>query len=493
MGVPGYFSYARKICPHAVKSADDNDIPKFKVLYVDFNSLIHNSVPRTDEDVSYQTVVENSVKLLIDVAAEVDAPLVHVRTDGVPPLAKICQQRTRRFLAAKRNQFLSNNSKRFDRNCITPGTEFMRYLDGMVPVLLSRSEDGRKYTYSGSDEDGEGEQKIMKEIRSSSQSGDVCIYGLDADLILLCTCLKAQGFSPPWLCREHHETGRMNFVNSDMMSRHVSGGKLWNHVICSFLCGNDFLPALSCLDVGKDLATMRNICHRNGLSLVSEDGASINWPHLATLLEIVSDNEDYDFKKADDEYWACNPKGELSREDEWDMYPVLNKNEAHRVIRPGLPDWRTRYYISIFGIRNASGINRITGEFIRGIQWTFNYYKGDYEPGITPPAWYYPYSYGPTSFDLSNYVKDCDGVPPPAVLTALDTTPISENELIMYVTPRASEGILHMDTNTKRTPEWLFPVDGRITTYLHKKIWHCKADIPHSHPSEVSVISMGVS
>lgn len=305
MGVPGYFSYARRVCKTAVKRASDSSVPRFDALYVDFNCLVHNAVTpsATTED-----VVRGAIRLLGDVAAEVGAPDVIVCADGVCPEAKMAQQRNRRFMAVKRDVAVGASGG-FDRNKITPGTAFMRTLDRTVGEELRRNPPGgREYAYSGSDVPGEGEQKIMEDIRKrKDEDRRVCIYGLDADLVLLCGCLKAQGIRSPWLCREELSDGSLTFVDTDMLVQHVSGSQEWNHVICSFLCGNDFLPPLSCLDVTKDLHRMREICHRNSLSLVRDGGTSVNWRDVGVLLEALAETEDSDFRRADAEHWAASP------------------------------------------------------------------------------------------------------------------------------------------------------------------------------------------
>jgi 5'-3' exoribonuclease 1 len=62
--------------------------------------------------------------------------LLFIAVDGVAPRAKLNQQRSRRFRAARdRKEAMENAGKTgdnsgdvFDSNCITPGTEFMYHL-----------------------------------------------------------------------------------------------------------------------------------------------------------------------------------------------------------------------------------------------------------------------------------------------------------------------------------------------------------------------------
>lgn len=127
---------------------------------------------------------------------------------GVAPRAKINQQRSRRFRTAqeasklvkealKRGEVLPKEEA-FDTNCITPGTEFMAQLSAhliyFVNLQISKDENWRKckVILSGPEVPGEGEHKIMEYIRSvrSETTGynhntRHCLYGLDADLIML--------------------------------------------------------------------------------------------------------------------------------------------------------------------------------------------------------------------------------------------------------------------------------------------------------------------
>lgn len=127
--------------------------------------------------------------------------------DGVAPRAKMNQQRGRRFRSAKeaednirkaieKGQILPKE-ERFDSNCITPGTPFMVRLHEQLKFFVNYkiSTDlawqGLKIYLSGHETPGEGEHKIMEFIRSEKIRPDYdpntrhCLYGLDADLIML--------------------------------------------------------------------------------------------------------------------------------------------------------------------------------------------------------------------------------------------------------------------------------------------------------------------
>jgi len=90
-----------------------------------------------------------------------------------------------------------DESKLFDSNCITPGTEFMEMLNKHLRwfIRMKMKEDpiwrGLEIIFSGHDVPGEGEHKIMQHIRMCRARPDYlpnqrhCMYGQDADLIML--------------------------------------------------------------------------------------------------------------------------------------------------------------------------------------------------------------------------------------------------------------------------------------------------------------------
>lgn len=133
--------------------------------------------------------------------------LLFLAIDGVAPRAKMNQQRSRRFRTAREAENLRQialergdklpEEEAFDSNCITPGTIFMKKLTAQLRYFIAKkvSEDAGwrdiQVVLSGPDVPGEGEHKIMEYIRLSKAQPDYdpnvrhCLYGLDADLIML--------------------------------------------------------------------------------------------------------------------------------------------------------------------------------------------------------------------------------------------------------------------------------------------------------------------
>jgi len=211
MGIPKFFRWLSERYPIINQDVTtDAAMPEFDNLYLDMNGIIHpcthsddGSVVRMTQEQMFLAVGNFVDKLMAIVKPQ---QLLFLAVDGCAPRAKMNQQRQRRFRAAKElSQALMEAKQRgeeipaqpFDSNCITPGTEFMAALTEFLYYYIRRKmkEDVNwrrpKIILSGAEMPGEGEHKIMEYIRRvKSQPGydpnlRHCIYGNDADLIML--------------------------------------------------------------------------------------------------------------------------------------------------------------------------------------------------------------------------------------------------------------------------------------------------------------------
>lgn len=191
---------------------EENKVPEIDRLYLDMNGIIHNCSHPNDEDAHFR-MSETDIFLAIFSYIEhiflkiKPKELFFLAVDGVAPRAKMNQQRSRRFRTAKEARDLKNRAiargeelpeeEAFDSNCITPGTPFMARLSAQLKWFINKkvTEDaawqGPEIILSGHDVPGEGEHKVMEYIRlAKAQPGynpnvRHCLYGLDADLIML--------------------------------------------------------------------------------------------------------------------------------------------------------------------------------------------------------------------------------------------------------------------------------------------------------------------
>ena len=206
MGIPSYFSHIVKEYRHIIK--DMRSLRQINNFYLDSNSLIYDAVknnPTYDKTKhkEYENELMNMVCAKIDFYVDTLQPRdrVFIAFDGVAPVAKLSQQRDRRYKSWYTSQIQRDlegaaYKDTWNTSAITPGTEFMKNLNTYVTEYYEKKNKtpisivAPKYIVSSSMESGEGEHKIFEYIRKhpeyhNSPDTTTLIYGLDADLIML--------------------------------------------------------------------------------------------------------------------------------------------------------------------------------------------------------------------------------------------------------------------------------------------------------------------
>ena len=233
MGIPFYFASLLKShrgITRPIKQRLDVD-----VLGVDFNCLIHRYLK---EDNPIQSVVDAFDHIVTEICRPKH---LLIAMDGVVPYAKIVQQRYRRMRVPE------NPSPVFDRNQISPGTPYMKDLEKALAERFPYA------VISGTLEEGEGEHKLFHMIRKlpESERQNVSIYGLDADLILI--CLQHMNVSSTMsLVRESGEFNDPKLETAEFSSLSIQALQnelpihIDQYIALSILCfGNDFMPNLA--------------------------------------------------------------------------------------------------------------------------------------------------------------------------------------------------------------------------------------------------------
>ena len=192
MGIPSYFTYIIKNHTNIVHKFGGKD--KVDILLIDSNSIIYDCMRNINyedykTDLLFEKGLINMVYLKLQGYIKIISPRekIYIAFDGVAPVAKMEQQRTRRYksylLTEIKNRLDNKSSKTWDKCAITPGTKFMKKLGTMLNTKFKRS---KKVILSTSDEAGEGEHKMFEFLRCNNMRDKrVVIYGLDADLIML--------------------------------------------------------------------------------------------------------------------------------------------------------------------------------------------------------------------------------------------------------------------------------------------------------------------
>ncbi|KAM3932203.1 5'-3' exoribonuclease 1 isoform 2-T2 [Leptodactylus fuscus] len=327
MGVPKFYRWISERYPCLSEVVKEHQIPEFDNLYLDMNGIIHQCSHPNDDDVHFR-ITEDKIFADIFHYLEVLFRIIKPRkvffmaVDGVAPRAKMNQQRGRRFRSAKeaeekikkaveKGEVLPTEA-RFDSNCITPGTEFMarlhEHLKYFVNMKIStdKSWQGVAIYLSGHETPGEGEHKIMEFIRSEKTRPDHdsntrhCLYGLDADLIMLGLTSHEVHFS---LLREEVRFGgkknqkrvsapeetTFHLLHLSLMREYIDyefsslrekisfeydiERIIDDWILMGFLVGNDFIPHLPHLHINHDALPL---LYRTYMSVLPELGGYIN-------------------------------------------------------------------------------------------------------------------------------------------------------------------------------------------------------------------------
>ena len=177
MGIPVYFKTL--ITDYQDTILHKSKLNDIQAVFFDLNCLIHPCCRgKTDETEMIETIV-SEIQRLIDYVNPSD--LIYIAIDGIAPKGKIKQQRMRLFKKAIETKYSDEQS--WDTNAISPGTFFMKRLNNVLKEFIKKNP--KNIMLSDSDERGEGEHKILRYIRNNKFTENICIYGLDADLIML--------------------------------------------------------------------------------------------------------------------------------------------------------------------------------------------------------------------------------------------------------------------------------------------------------------------
>lgn len=442
MGIRRFYSWYKNkfedcLLPHPATQID--------VLAVDMNGLFHASLQtlRPYENASinlFRTVCGRleSIRKAID-----PQKMLIISVDGVAGLAKMNQQRQRRF----RSQSVPSQHI-YNSNIFTPGTQLMdlmtKHLDWYIRMMMTSSPDWKKLVVIFSNEKvpGEGEHKIFQYVRAWIPLTDkVCIYGMDADLCMRSILLSHHHV---FIARQYFDHGieyLMMHAFRDRLLQHLS----WKDgssaafvprlalLDFQFLCcllGNDFLPALPSLNV--DFATIENILDvyrvigsKHG-HLLHENRHQIQWNQSAMVLFFQSLHaKEMDMLVA-----------QYSSSASFFPDPLVLQNLCRagddRPARINMIQLHMDYY----RVKQRHSPHATAKLFLDGMFWVVNYYAS----GMPDWEWYYPFHYAPFVSDILDVLRHDDDpyqmpvfqlhAPLPALLQLVLLLPPSDRNLL---------------------------------------------------------------
>jgi 5'-3' exonuclease len=486
MGIPSYFRGILQKYPGCLMKTMPG---RPAALCFDFNCLIYRcirapSMPvyRSEDHDAWEKdllkEVERTIKEVWVTAGKPDRVLLAV--DGVVPMAKIRQQRVRRFKSVWLRKIGTSAEESWDTNAITPGTEFM---DSLGIVLHNLANKHAGWTVSGVEEMGEGEHKIMKWLRDGVAKGqDIVVYGLDADLILLSMLVGEEKGINLFLLREKQEFGRMSaplegqaqeyqFMNiREFQGRLGLSGysDVLNYIGYMSLMGNDFLPHSLTHKLSDDghefvigeIRTQKGALIEDGrVSLPVLKGVVERWGRgeETRILEMIR-------KKREQ---AVRGVGKGMGEEEglalkWDAEAVLMNGTVLK------EEWKDEYW----RILSANyDVEHVCGEYMKGFQWIIDYYTG--KP--VNSSWMFPAWIPPLWSDLAVFLD----VERKVEISAEEAVPRPQEQLAM-VLPLESWGLIR-DSGLRRLPSLMpqmWPRKFGFVSLGRKWLWECEAKIP---------------
>ena len=370
MGVPGLFrlivnQYQESF--HSYLLFEEN-IDNF---FIDFNAMVYEAYYLLVDKYETQTKTNLSVKqienkIIEEVIQYVDylintivkpKNLVYIAMDGPVPMAKVIQQRYRRFktpieeyyVKQIKDKYEIKETKKliFDKTNISPGTDFMSRLSKKMidAIKKDKIKNGqlREIIVSDTNIPGEGEHKFM-DILKSKKTEKNAIYSPDADIIVLSLIsdieniyiLKSFNSIKQIIKLEENEKNSfiyldidfckkkfielltqqyLEIVNQELVNTELNQFILKDWSFLSILSGNDFVIPLPFLKINKNNNEIMPILTKNYQEIFNilqqpliTDKNEINLEFFKKLVKSISEIELQQYRKQLKHIHACGKK-----------------------------------------------------------------------------------------------------------------------------------------------------------------------------------------
>ena len=508
MGIPSYFSYIVKNHASIIRKIKSFKEP-VNNLYLDSNSIIYDIFRNITFDGKTKEQYEREI--MIGVCSKIEEYIntvkpnntVIVAFDGVAPVAKLEQQRNRRYKSMFERDLMKHIDPQYkelgwDQSAITPGTNFMNTLGSFIKdhFAKNRSNKYKKIIISDINDVGEGEHKIFEYIRinqAEHKNKITLIYGLDADLIML--ALNHLPLSKGiYLYRETPHF--IKTINSDLnpeedyilnipelataIANELSNyrkinskqrdNRLYDYIfICLFL-GNDFMPHIPSVNIRTTGINILLNAYKETIGSTNEyltNGRVIYWKNVRKLVEVLKRDE---YENLTDEYHLRRKIGKrtYNNEDVYDKFmgiPIRNR-EKEEFINPFEKGWEYRYYKTLFRIDvTREKKHDICINYLEALEWTMKYYT----IGCFDWGWCYKYNYAPLMKDL----LECIPVFEQEFIEKKEKQPLRPIEQLSYVLPKTALHLLPENLKTQLLadhPEW-YNTDCDIDWMFCKYFW----------------------
>jgi len=522
MGIPSYFSYIVKNHSNIIKKIENHTI-QVNNLYLDCNSIIYDAVKNIDFVNLKECEVDTIIKAVFNKIDEYIFLLkpdnnVFIAFDGVAPVAKLEQQRSRRYKSLYQNNvsktiFKNTKPDPWNTTAITPGTVFMYKLNEKIRKTYNTPQkfNVNNIILSPSDKYGEGEHKIFEFMRAfpdSHKTSNTVIYGLDADLIML-SINHLPISNNIYLFRETPEF--IKSINAELepnasyvldipelakiITLDMNNGlqdqnnknRVYDYIFLCFFLGNDFMPHFPSINIrtgGVDKMLNAYKATIGGTNENLTDGKKIIWKNVRKMVQWLADKEEENFKnetKLRDRREKVNMPNKTP-EDEYKKFDSIptQERELEKIINPFKPNWQKRYYRSLFDIE-IDDVRRqqISTNYLEGLEWTMKYYTS----GCPDWRWCYHHNYPPLLSDLIHYIPYFDT----EFVTNKKPDPVNELVQLCYVLPKQSLSFLPdklYKSLINKHPDW-HKTDCKFIWAYCRYFWEAHVDLPHIDINEL--------
>lgn len=546
MGVPGFFAWLLKQNKH-------NNIILYKTsqidcLYLDANCLFHPKCfdilklypDITDNDKLEKLMIKRIIEYIEYLIGFTNpTTLIYIAVDGVAPLAKINQQRKRRYKSVIDNKIKSELQEKYNIKSnnswsnivITPGTEFMKKLDKKLSQYFNTKLTTANIIYSSYKEPGEGEHKIIQYIKNNkSIDGKFSnlthvIYGLDADLIFLSLTLKNYNINNIFLLREEQHlknvphkleidnvSEQLCFVSiqntvktyneyihdkiyqeySDVIDINFQDMDFCNDfIILCFLLGNDFLPHFPSIDIkiyGIDYiinAYLKAFSFNQKL-LFDFNKFQLDYNFFEMILYELSLTEDEFFTIQMPKYKHRMEMRKPLGDSEYDKELFLIENlRTIKIADPimlgsDIPEnWKYRYYEYYFNSKTQQDIliTKVCSHYIDMFIWNIIYYFDKV------PSWrlQYEFNHAPFISDLYKFINKNNNKQFDIKNKIKKDISLSiENQLLAVIPPKYLN--LQSERNKNKIKDikykFMFPIEIELDYINKDQLWKCDPLMP---------------
>ena len=521
MGIPSYFSYIIKNHVNIIKKLSTNTIP-VNNLYLDCNSIIYDAVHNID----FSKLTEPDAETIIQaVCSKIDeyvnqlkpTDTIYVAFDGVAPVAKLDQQRTRRYKSLyqtniARTIYKTTTPDPWNTTAITPGTLFMKKLNEQIRCTYSKPD---KYNVSqiiisGSDICGEGEHKLFEHIRNfpeKHRKTNTIIYGLDADLIMLSInhlpisnniylfretpqfikSINAELEPNETYIMDIPELARIITLDMNNGQELADKNRVYDYIFLCFFLGNDFMPHFPSVNIrtgGVDKMLNAYKATIGGTNEILTDGKQIFWKNVRKLVHFLADNEEEFFKNEmrQRDRKEKNKMPNITPDDKFKQFEAtpLYERSVEKYINVYNNNWQSRYYKSLFNVEiDETRRKQICTNYLEGLEWTMKYYTS----GCPNWRWSYKHNYPPLFCDLIHYIPYFDT----EFIENVKPNPVTELVQLCYVLPKQSLVFLPeklYNNLLKFRSEW-YDTDCTFVWAYCRYFWETHVNLPHIDINEL--------